>query len=457
MLSHYLDELKSLRLWVNYIRLWNPAKHNGAGGYDKPPINPLTCYDGRVNSDGCKTWTTYDQAAANIGKTATHYDTKHKDERGHAPQIRAAIEGVGLVMGRGVCGIDFDDVIDDDGNLKPWARDIVTRLDTYTEISPSGHGLHSLLFCGDLLTDGHADFGSRFPLDAAGNIIDDANKVSDIEIYFYRNGGRYLTFTGNVYSDKPINHSKGAELLKIHDEFKAKAAAWRSSKLKDKAPATRTTAPATATDDENRAMLESALMAADPADMEFNEWAAVMTALKVLGYGLDYAQDWSAGNKCGGINSKNDPATNAARWHKFNFKNGNDKAAGIIINAARRQGWTPAEAFEDEARTQYGRKLYTDQQRTEYGRTQHTAEERREYGRKLHSDEERAEYGRSLYTEKQRREYGRQKHLERIAQIDVKGYGRALRERAAKQQDAARIRDTGNPTIAKYYQRKKGD
>ena len=37
-----------MKQWVNYIRIWNPTKHGGAGGYDKPPINPFTLWDGKT-------------------------------------------------------------------------------------------------------------------------------------------------------------------------------------------------------------------------------------------------------------------------------------------------------------------------------------------------------------------------------------------------------------------------
>lgn len=38
------------------------------------------------------------------------------------------------------CGVDLDGAIGDDGNLLPWARRMVNRLSTYTELSPSGRG-----------------------------------------------------------------------------------------------------------------------------------------------------------------------------------------------------------------------------------------------------------------------------------------------------------------------------
>ena len=149
MLPRFLEELKPRPVWVNFCYLWNATKKAGRGGFDKPPVNPHTLKDARVNDPA--TWADYETAAGNIGKQATHRDTKHKDEEGNAPTIRANVHGVGVVLTGGLCGVDFDDVIDDAGNVAPWAADIVKRLDTYTELSVSGRGLHSLLICEDLL------------------------------------------------------------------------------------------------------------------------------------------------------------------------------------------------------------------------------------------------------------------------------------------------------------------
>lgn len=55
-------------------------------------------------------------------------------------------EGVGFEFaeGGGIVGIDFDHCIRG-GKLLPWAAGWVQRLDSYTEVSPSGEGLH--VFC----------------------------------------------------------------------------------------------------------------------------------------------------------------------------------------------------------------------------------------------------------------------------------------------------------------------
>ena len=82
----------------------------------------------------------------------------------------------------------------------------------------------------------------------------------------------------------------------------------------------------------------------------------------------------------------NDSRNNAYRWNKFRFKKGDNSAAGIIINTAKRFNWTPAEAFDSDARTKYGRSLYSDEARAAYGRSLHTEEERRQYGRDKHEE-----------------------------------------------------------------------
>ena len=375
-----IKELEDLKQWVNYIRIWNPTKHGGKGGYDKPPINPYTLRDGRTNDP--ETWTTYSQAAANIGKTARHRDTKHKTDDGGAPLVLAPIAGAGLVLARGYCGVDLDGVLDQNGNLAPVAARIVEVLDTYTEISPSGSGLHCLLYCGDLLEAGR-NFGRQFLLDAAGRITGEEGKRYEVEVYFYTDGGRYFTVTGNVYKDRPIARNQSDKLLRLYDFYSMKTKQYRAAKAPARPVGTHSAAGRATNSDDNHTMIESALQAIDPGALDFGEWAAIMTALKVLGYSLDEAEKWSAGDLYGTTNPKNDTGNNSRRWERFHFENGEHSAAGIIINAAKACGWTPAEAFTDEQRTNYGRSLYTEQQRAEYGRSLYTEEQRREYGRKV--------------------------------------------------------------------------
>lgn len=53
------------------------------------------------------------------------------------------LSGIGFVLTEAdpFVGIDLDDCIDEEGNIAPWADAIVKRLNSYTEITPSGRGL----------------------------------------------------------------------------------------------------------------------------------------------------------------------------------------------------------------------------------------------------------------------------------------------------------------------------
>lgn len=51
-------------------------------------------------------------------------------------------DGIGVVLGGGIVGIDLDGCRDAEGNLTPAAQAIVGRFGSFTEISPSGTGVH---------------------------------------------------------------------------------------------------------------------------------------------------------------------------------------------------------------------------------------------------------------------------------------------------------------------------
>lgn len=74
--------------------------------------------------------------------------------------------------------LDLDNTKGDDVALQRQ-REIYHEMDSYSEISPSGNGLHIIV---------------------RGNVIA-GRRRSFIEVY---STGRYATFTGNVYNDKPI-------------------------------------------------------------------------------------------------------------------------------------------------------------------------------------------------------------------------------------------------------------
>jgi hypothetical protein len=87
------------------------------------------------------------------------------------------IDGIGFVFTDSdpYSGIDLDHCFDDK-KLKPWAQKIVDDMDSYTELSPSGKGLH-------IIVKARVGGGRR---------------KDGIEIYDI---GRYFTFTGKVFEN----------------------------------------------------------------------------------------------------------------------------------------------------------------------------------------------------------------------------------------------------------------
>ena len=117
---------------------------------------PKSPYGGNAKSNDPTTWGTYGQASKLAKKN--NYS------------------GVGIMLCDGYIGIDLDGAIED-GELSQWAEDIVDRFDSYTEISPSGTGVHIIA---------NADINEV-------GLIGRANHSAGVEIYNY---GRYFTVTG---------------------------------------------------------------------------------------------------------------------------------------------------------------------------------------------------------------------------------------------------------------------
>jgi hypothetical protein len=92
-------------------------------------------------------------------------------------------DGIGFELGgTSIVGIDFDNAITNDGVIEPYALAILKLLgQLYTEISPSGTGLHAFVQCDSLPKGGRKL--------SQGHI--------GIEIYHGKEGGRYFTTTGD--------------------------------------------------------------------------------------------------------------------------------------------------------------------------------------------------------------------------------------------------------------------
>ena len=180
ILPDALEPLKEQRRWV----AWALEGRDG-GRKTKKPYNPATGKLAKPNDPG--TWGTYAEAAT---------------------AVRArGLAGVGVMLGDGLAGIDLDHVIDANGRLDAAAARIVQQMGTYTELSPSGNGLHILCH-----TTAAAAEGRR-----CSSVFTAETETPGAEIELYM-GGRYFTVTGDVYGEPaPIeDRTEALDKLRAH-------------------------------------------------------------------------------------------------------------------------------------------------------------------------------------------------------------------------------------------------
>jgi hypothetical protein len=138
-----LADLADDRRWLT----WRITRRDGKPS--KTPFDPSDRSDPRRNrprlgnTADWRTWATRDEALARW---------QQLDEAGIGEG-----GGVGIVLGRidealFMMGVDLDSCFDADNVLTPWASEIVDRLSTYCEISPSGRGVKAffLAYIGEL-------------------------------------------------------------------------------------------------------------------------------------------------------------------------------------------------------------------------------------------------------------------------------------------------------------------
>lgn len=141
------------------------------------------------------------KAKANAPSTWTDFYTCSE----YARMFPDKYDGVGFEIQPLFVGVDLDHVVDPiTGVIEPWAKAIVDKLDSYTEYSPSGTGLH--IFVYGTLPDG------------GNKRIIDKEKRQAIEMY---GKNRYFTVTGNVLKDLPVCERQ-AELEEVFYSLIAK-------------------------------------------------------------------------------------------------------------------------------------------------------------------------------------------------------------------------------------------
>lgn len=128
-------------------------------------------------------------------------------------QAHRHLEGVGFVFTDGdpFVGADLDRCIDADGTISGDQQAIIDLLDTYTERSQSGSGIH-------VVAKGTLPVGGR--------------KVGNLEVY---QSGRFFALTGDIIEERRVINERQDELAQLYeqafgtDEAEEVEQAWRVS------------------------------------------------------------------------------------------------------------------------------------------------------------------------------------------------------------------------------------
>lgn len=172
-------ELQKLRQWVLWSYEERPDKKNGGTKLTKVPKQ----VDGNNASPTYKgTWSSFSAA-------------KHVMQE-------YGFNGIGFVFTAedDFIGVDIDACVDDKGNISEFAKKVIDALDSYTEFSPSGKGVHIII--QGALPEGFKK-GMR-------------NDELGIEIY---SEGRYFTFTGDKENGNNVVIERTEELAELVAEL----------------------------------------------------------------------------------------------------------------------------------------------------------------------------------------------------------------------------------------------
>jgi putative DNA primase/helicase len=153
--EHFADELIRLHQWVCWIYSWRGGK------WTKEPFQP----DGR--------------ARASVTDPATWAPFEHVECAYHSPcsDDEVPFDGVGFVLSPNdpFCAFDFDHCRNaTTGEIDPVIASYVRRLDSYSEISPSGSGVRVIV---------------------KGKLPERDRRIGNIEMY---DSGRFVSITGHL-------------------------------------------------------------------------------------------------------------------------------------------------------------------------------------------------------------------------------------------------------------------
>lgn len=262
-----IKELREIDQWVAYSRLKVPVSPRGFPAKSTDP----------------STWGTLAQAK-------------------FIRQVQG-LPGVGFVLTKEdpYVGVDLDEAVDvTTGFLHPWAQEVVERLDSYTELSPSGMGVHIWV---------------RGELPRRAYVVRDGRKI---EVY---SSARYFTVTG-----RPLPGCRqtieARDMQTFVEDYCGASPDEPLGKRSDDWD-----------DDDVERWLPQALACISPDD--YHRWVKVGMAIKagVGDEGWQWWDAWSAGSdKYGG------PEETRRKWSSFG--EGGEVGLGTVVYLAEQGGFS---------------------------------------------------------------------------------------------------------------------
>ena len=174
-------ELKDYGYWC----LWKYEKLEGRNKPTKVPYNPRT--GSKAMSNNPDTFTSFQEAVNAL-------------ERG-------SFSGLGVGVFDGLCAIDLDNCLSEDGTPSTLAVDVFSTMQSYTETSPSGRGVRIFFRAPGFTYDKDRYYTM--------------NASRGMEVYVYGHTHKFLTVTGNSApwgGSRPIEE-RGTQLQSILERY----------------------------------------------------------------------------------------------------------------------------------------------------------------------------------------------------------------------------------------------
>jgi hypothetical protein len=184
-IPNFPAELKALPIWL----VWKKEVRDGR--MNKTPFNPT---NGRRTNDSTQ-GLSFDVAVANL--------------RGY--------DGLGIYIEDGLIAVDLDNcIVQGPEPIKPYAMEIVKKLNSYSEVSVSGKGIHVLI---------------------RGKKPGDICRRAGVELYSH---GRFLAVTGHRL-EGPSSLVEQRDISPIYDKYLVESAQSAPTAAPEKATTPRTT------------------------------------------------------------------------------------------------------------------------------------------------------------------------------------------------------------------------